>query len=307
MDQYNLDQYNKAMLFTRGQVIVGIFSITAHLPLWACRGMGRVLGFLLWATPNRSRSTTVKNIALCFPELCPKAQQRLVFSSLQHTGMLTFEVAPIWQKPYKWLEKYLLHIENKQLFDQAQEKPQGLIILLPHLGNWEIFSRFIPAQCDAIGLYEPPAFPELEKLIKNSREKTGASMVPTNSRGVAALLKYLRKGGTTCILPDQVPTQKDRGGVFAPFFGHPAYTMTLVNQLQQRTACTVIGATAKRVSKGFVIRFWQVDNSVYQSDELTAATAVNAMVEASVRDAPEQYQWEYKRFRRVPPGGTRLY
>ena len=295
------------MKITQGQIVASFLSLTGRLPLPLCRGLGRLIGFLLWLIPNRSRSTTKTNIAICFPELSPKEQKQLVFDSLQHTGMLVFEMAAIWHQPYSWLEERIVSIENIELFKQAQTEKKGVIVLLPHVGNWEVFSRYIPAVSDGMGLYEPPRLPELEKLIKKSREKTGAQLVPTNARGVAALLKHLRKGGTTCILPDQVPNKKDRSGVFAPFFGQPVYTMTLVSQLYQRTGSTILGAAAKRVAGGFTIVFHALDDTVYSEDNATSATAINQLVEDFARDMPEQYQWEYKRFRRRPPGSSKIY
>lgn len=265
------------------------------------------MGLLLWLTPNRSRSTTQTNIALCFPELSKQAQQKLVFHSLQHTGMLAFEVAAIWHRPYSWLEQKILSIENLALFEQAQEQKNGVIVLSPHVGNWEIFSRYIPTKCDAIALYEPPQHPELEKLIKRGREKTGLKLAPTSTRGIASLLKHLKRGGTSCILPDQVPSLKDRSGVFAPFFGKPAYTMTLVKQLHQRTGAVIIGTAAKRVKGGFKIIFYRPEDAIYDKDDIVSTSAMNKLVERCARDMPAQYQWEYKRFRRAPKGERKIY
>jgi len=295
------------MKITQGQVVVWLLSLTGRLPLLYCRLLGRILGIFLWICPNRSRNTTKANIDLCFPKLTSLEKQKLIFNSLQHTGMLVFEMAAIWHQPYSWLEKKITSVENVELFEQAQQTQKGVIILLPHVGNWEVFSRYIPAVSDAKGLYEPPRLKELEALIKKSREKTGGEMVPTNARGVAALLKHLRKGGTTCILPDQVPNHKGRGGVFAPFFKKPTYTMTLVNQLHQRTGSIIIGAAAKRVRKGFSIIFYRVDDAVYSTDDIISTSAMNGLVERYIREMPEQYQWEYKRFRRTPEGNSKVY
>lgn len=82
-------------------------------------------------------------------------------------------------------------------------------------------------------MYEPPKMVQLEEWIKTSRERAGATLVPTNVRGVAALLKALRKGQTTAILPDQVPPPAS--GDFSPIFGVPARTMTLVHNLIQKS------------------------------------------------------------------------
>jgi KDO2-lipid IV(A) lauroyltransferase len=221
--------------------------------------------------------------------------------------MLVFEMPVIWHQPYSWLEKKIVSIENVELFEQAQKQEKGVIVLSPHAGNWEVFSRYIPTKSDAIALYEPPQHYELESLIKRGREKTGLKLAPTNARGIASLLKHLKQGGTTCILPDQVPNLKDRGGIFAPFFSKPTYTMTLVHQLHKRTESVILGTVAKRVKGGFRIIFYLPDRAIYSEDSLTSVTAMNDLVETCVRAMPEQYQWEYKRFRRVPKGEDKAY
>lgn len=288
------------MKITQGQIVAALFTFTGRFPLWACRLLGRFFGFLLWLFPNRSRSTSKTNIALCFPDYSPRQRYALLFHSLQHTGMLAFEMAAIWHHSYPWLKKHIVSVHREEIFRNALRGEKGLIILLPHLGNWEVFSRYIPPFGDALGLYEKPRLPEMERLIKKSRENGGGKMVPTTARGVAALLRHLKGGGMTCILPDQVPNLKDRSGVFAPFFGYDAYTMTLVNQLHQRTKATIIGSVAKRVKKGFEIHFYSVESDVYDNDLIKSASAMNKMIETAIKEMPEQYQWEYKRFRRSP-------
>ena len=282
------------------RLITATLSSARHLPLWACRCLGRYIGLLLWLIPNRNRSITLANIALCFPGFSWREKQRLAFHSLQHTGILVFETAAIWAKPYAWLNAHIVQVNNKTLFDTAQATERGLILLLPHAGNWEVFSSYIPQLSPMKALYKPSKLPEFDTLVKSAREKTGAELLPITQGGLTALLKHLRRGGTTCILPDQVPKRSDRGAVVAPFFGRPALTMTLVSQLAQKTGCQILTATAKQVSGGFEIDFRPVSAAVYSSDELESVTAINAAIEQCIRAMPTQYQWEYKRFRRVP-------
>ena len=123
--------------------------------------------------------------------------------------------------------------------------------------------------------------------------------MPTNQRGVAVLFKYLRAGNAVCILPDQIPNRRDRGCMAAPFFQQPALTMTLAHQLQRKTHCVILAATALRVGKGFALYFYTSPKAIYSGDALQSVTAMNTLIEHCVRRAPEQYQWEYRRFRGV--------
>lgn len=140
-----------------------------------------------------------------------------------------------------------------------------------------------------------------------AREKTGSKVFPTNRKGVAAMFNALRRGECAGILPDQEPELE--GGVFVPFFGIEALTMTLVSKLARKTEAAVVFGYARRLpaAEGFELVFKLADPAIYSEDLAESVTALNAGVEACVREVPAQYQWEYKRFRKVPQGRSDHY
>ena len=154
-------------------------------------------------------------------------------------------------------------------------------------------------------MYEPPKMAQLEHWIKSSRQRAGATLVPTNVRGVAALLKALRRGETTAILPDQVPPAAS--GDFSPIFGVPAQTMTLVHNLIQKSVSQVLLCTALRADGGWRLHFMPAAEAINSADQQTSLDALNRGVESIVALAPSQYQWEYKRFKARPEGLPSIY
>lgn len=147
-------------------------------------------------------------------------------------------------------------------------------------------------------MYQPFPIPALDKLILEGRSKNNISMAPTNRKGVSMLLKALQGGTLVGVLPDQVP-ERDAGGEAIEFFGRPAMTMTLVSSLINRTQCRAVAVFAKRVKGGFKLITIAADPQIYSEDPLQSLRGMNASVEACVRLAPAQYQWEYNRFRWV--------
>jgi KDO2-lipid IV(A) lauroyltransferase len=156
-------------------------------------------------------------------------------------------------------------------------------------------------------MYKPHELEKLDEMIRLARERSGSETAPASHRGVAKVRKVLKNGGATGILPDQVPATE--GAVMVPFFGIPAQTMTLLPALAGKTGAVVIPAMAKRLpnSEGFDIHFLEVDNDIYSEDVDIAATAMNKAVETCIHIAPEQYQWEYRRFRRGGFEGQPVY
>lgn len=277
----------------------------ACLPLPVSRGIGAAIGrYNAWANTRMARVTDV-NLRLCLPELDAGARHSLVKRSLIETGKAFTETGAVWLRPYPWLRARILAVHRQELLEQGIAGGKGVLILAPHIGNWEVLGLYLSELTQVTSLYQPPDLPALENLIRRAREKAGATLVPTNRKGVAALLKALRNGEIAAILPDQVP---DLGsGAFAPFFGQPALTMTLVRNLIDRTDCRVVVSYAKRVSGGFEIFHRDADADIYSKDENLALAAMNKCVEFCVREVPEQYQWEYKRFKRRPQGEEKLY
>ena len=127
-------------------------------------------------------------------------------------------------------------------------------------------------------------------------------MVPANRSGVSKVLKSLKQGNIVGVLPDQVPSEG--GGIFAPFYTEQALTMTLVSKLLQKTDAKVFCGFAKRLSKhkGYQIIVEAADKEIYSENIDESVAALNRTVEKSVNKAVEQYQWEYKRFRKRPDG-----
>ena len=283
------------------------FRFLSLLPLGAARALGSALGGVLWYTGSRMRRTTVTNIALCLPELDETERLALARASLKQTLQTLTETGAVWLWPGERSLDLLKDVRGRELLEQAKAAGKGVIVLAPHLGNWEMVGLYLNA-CGlgpSYQLYQPPDDPQLDALIFKARSRMGATMVATDNKGVAELLRALRAGHIIGILPDQVPG--DGGGEHVPFFGHPALTMTLLTRLQQKTGALVVAAFAERITGGFRLHFCLPDPAIYAPDSREALAAMNRTVEAQVRMAPAQYQWEYKRFRRLPHGMAPVY
>ncbi len=284
---------------------LAFLKLSATLPLWLSRGLGRLSGQIAYWGKGKSCAVTAENLHLCFPHLSAAERDQLVRRSLIETGQMMMETGAVWLRDYDWVKSKILKVHNSELLHKGLDDERGLVLLAPHLGNWEVLGLYLSEVADVTSLYEPPAMKTLEPVIRQSREKVGAKLVPTNRKGVVALMKTIKAGGFTAILPDQVPDAS--GGKFAPFYGVPALTMTLVNSLRQRSGCQVIAGYAERVKGGFEIHFLEADNGIDSDDDTEALAAMNRSVEKCVDQIPAQYQWEYKRFRKQPEGLPKRY
>lgn len=286
------------------KVTRGIFGCVALFPLTWSRKMGRLIGQMHYRFNTRAANTTRQNLTLCFPDWSVDQIETMTLSSLIHTAQTLMEIPGVWLGDLEHLKKRIVRVENEALLHSAIAKGHGVVVLLPHTGNWEMLNAyFAAANITMHALYKPPEQTWLQPMMREIREHFGNHLVPTDARGIATLFKQLRKNAVTVVLPDQVP----RNGEFAPFFNQLAYTDRLVNRLLTKTGATAVCATLRRVNEGFVVMFSEVDDNIYSSDIVESLTAMNKSIENSLTDCIEQYQWEYKRFKERPPGSEQVY
>lgn len=287
-------------------LIVLFLKITALMPLTINRSIGAAFGWAAVLVGSQMYRVSQVNLSICFPNLTAAQQKKLARASVLETCKLAMEAGSVWLRDYHWLKSKIKHVNNGEVFDKALAEEKGVILLVPHLGNWEALGLYI-AELNAVTvMYQPPEMKVLEAIMRSGREKNNITLVPTNRRGVMAILKILKQGGLTSILPDQVPDPSS-GSEVIPFYGYSALTMTLLNSLRKSSDCLVVAAFAKRVRGGFEINFLPADDGIYSSDDTEALAAMNRTIESCINQIPEQYQWEYKRFRRLPDAVRDIY
>lgn len=281
--------------------------LCAALSLPGAHLLGATLGTLVAALPGRTRSVTMRNLALCFPELPPRERRGLARRSLREAGRTAAETGVLWCRDVTQVLDLVRAAPGRERVDAEFAAGRGTIIITPHLGNWEMVGLYCSAHWPLTSLYRPPRMQGLEEFVRHARERAGARLVPTSAAGVRYMFRALERGECVGLLPDQDPAQGS--GVFAPFFGIPAYTMTLLARLVQRTGAPVFFAYAERLEggAGFEVHFIPAPADLGQAGIEEICTLMNAGVEACIRHIPAQYQWSYKRFRTRPAGEPSLY
>lgn len=270
-----------------------------RLPLRLGRMAGLGVGGLLWLLPNPVKRTTKENLARCFPDLPAAERRRLARASLMHLGQTLTDSAWVWTRPPAVLTEAVRETHSMDLIDEARDRRDGIIFVSPHIGCWELVCTYLAEHVPLTALYRPPRMAALEALMTEGRERSGATLVPTDGRGIRALHKALKRGETIGILPDQAP--RAGHGVIAPFFGNPARTMTLLSRMARAPGVTVIFCVMERLPRGagFRLHLFEASRDVGDADDVVAATAVNREVERCIALCPEQYMWSYRRFRRT--------
>ncbi len=282
------------------RTMIRVFSI---MPKFVGRWVGSLFANASRWNKSRAYTTSKTNIELCLPELSTQQQQKIIHESLANTGKLFSEAAKIWCKDDA--EDWLDNIYGEDAVKATLKSGKGVLITGAHVGNWEVALYYLGSRYKFCCMYRPPRQLEMDEVICKGRCKNKTTMVKGNSRGVMQLIDALKHSEVAAILSDQEPGR--RAGVFVPFFGKPALTMTLVQKVQQKSHADVYQIAAIRNEKGKFDIYLEPLNMEPELDELAYASKVNQHLEKMIRQFPEQYQWSYKRFKTTEDGSKNIY
>jgi len=270
-------------------MLKALLRIYASLPLPIIHAAGVLIGCIMLFDKKISRRVC-KNLATANIAAENQSQKRLAWLTIKETGKGIAESFAIWFRNPESALKWVKQCNGWQHVEAALAEQRGIIFLTPHLGCFEITAQYYAHRHPISVLFKPAEQGWLAPLIAEGRSKRQVKLAPTNMRGVRSLLKALRNSEAIGILPDQVPELGD--GVWADFFGHPAYTMTLVSKLAETTNAKVLVAFGERLAwgRGYIIHIEPLDAEATPQN-------INHGIEQMVRMRPEQYLWSYRRYK----------
>ncbi len=286
----------------KGTLLVGLLRLIYALPLTFTKALGRFFGKLMFTLSKKSRNIILTNLSIAFPELDNTSIKKLGQQSATENGQLLAEFPLAWYGNENQIRSQFVSECRCDLIDAIKAKNEPLIMAVPHIGNWEFFWHWLQFKYPTIGMYSPAKIPRMDEVTLNARNKFNGQVFPTDSRGIMSLFKGLKSGKVLMILPDQTP--KKGAGIYAPFFSHSAYTMTLLHKLISKTNANLLFGSCFRLDgkKGFQI---EIEAPVFNSREPDVEIFnrdMNKQLENIIDKHPPQYQWEYKRYKRQEDG-----
>lgn len=270
--------------------MLALYRLAARWPLPLLHALGAALGWLSWLASPTYRRRLRDNAARAgygFAQVRP---------AVAHAGRMALETPRLWfgpPVPMRW--------DGTELVDAAYAAGRGVVFLTPHLGCFEITAQGLAERYHArygpiTVLYRPARQAALAQVVETARRREGLDTAPTTLAGVRQMIKALRAGRAVGLLPDQVPPEGQ--GLWSPFFGQPAYTMTLAARLIQQTGAVPLLVWGERRPRGqgYDLHFRSLAEPL--ADELAPAVAqINREMERLIRECPTQYLWGYGRYK----------
>ena len=275
----------------------------ALLPARALGWLGEGLGVALYLVARGRRRIGRINLGLCFPELDERARRALLRAHFRALGRATLQESVSWWGSRAEVER-LTRIEGEEHLVPHLGKP--MIWLVPHFVGLNIGGVRITAEYGPIvSMYARIKNPELDKLMLHARTRFRASEMYSRHDGIKPVIRAIRNGRPFYYLPDLDHGLKD--GIFAPFFGVPAATITGLSRIARATGAVVVPIIIRQQDGGYIARFYPAWEDFPSGDVEADTRRMNAFIEDRVRELPAQYFWLHRRFKTRPPGEAKLY
>jgi len=282
-------------------MLLFLFRLLALVPLPVLHAIGRLAGRAIYALPGKYRERLQANA-----RQAGYTDPAFPGQAAAQAGAMIMELPKVWLRNTESLAKTISN--DNAVVEQALAEGKGILYLTPHLGCFEITARYLTRHGPITVMFRPPRKAILAPVIENARATSGLKAVPATLQGVREFVRALKRGEAVGMLPDQVPAQGD--GVWVPFFGRHAFTMTLAGKLAAQTRVAVIMTAGERLphGKGWRIHYIRLPEPL-PADPAAQALLINQTMETLIRRFPTQYLWSYKRYKAPagappPPGPT---
>jgi KDO2-lipid IV(A) lauroyltransferase len=281
-------------------MLTALFRILAFLPLRALHALGAALGWTAYLASPAYRRRMRENL-----QQAGMLEGPILRRAIAESGKQALEIAWVWTRPGDQLLRKV-QADNPEVEAAILGERRAVLFLTPHLGCFEIIAQHYMLRETGrarpmLALYRVPRKEALRPLFEQARMRNGLRLASADMRGVRLLIQALKRRQLVALLPDQVPSRGE--GVWAPFFGRPAYTMTLPARLARAHDAVVGLFYAQRLPRGAGFRIrWERLEQPLTGDAVADATTINRAMEQLIRRCPEQYLWSYARYK--VPGGV---
>ena len=273
-----------------------IFRLLARLPLRALHAAGAAVGWLTYGLSPRYRRQLRANL-----KSAGLLDRALARAAVGEAGKSAAELPAVWMRSPAEVLALVREVSGQELVEEARRRGQGIIYLTPHLGCFEITAQYLVSQAPITVLYRAPRQGWLQPLIEHGRGGGRLGLAPADLGGVRLLIRALKRKEAIGMLPDQVPAKGE--GLWADFFGRPAYTMSLAARFTETTQAAMLFVYAERLPRGegFHLHFSRPPQPV-EGTLGERVAAINHGLETIIRQCPAQYLWAYNRYKR--PAGA---
>lgn len=287
-----------------GWCLAGIAWALGHLPRPLGRALVWPLGPALRLAMVSRRRIAERNIAACFPEHPEAERRRILKQSFASLARMVAEMAWCWARPPEKLHG-MVELSGHHHILEAVASGRGVLVVTAHFTCLEMGAMALGSVVSGRGVYRPLRSEVMEWYQNRGRRHYAEAMI--SKRDLRSVVRFLRDGGGLWYAPDQ--DFGPRQSAFAPFFGIRTATLLATHRLPKLTGCLVVTMFPywDRESRRYRVEISPPIQDFPGEEPEADLARINALLEAQVRRAPEQYWWIHRRFKTRPPGEPPFY
>ena len=276
----------------------------SYLPFPVLARLGGVIGWCAWRLAHARRLIARTNLEACFPQHSASERLRIEREHFLVFARSFLDRFILWHGSQARIRR-LCRLEGFHHFEALRSQGRPVIVLAPHFVGIDAGGIRLMIEHPGVGaMYARQTSQALNDVMTQGRSRFNSTMMLRNE-GLRSAVRLLRSGGVFYFLPDMDLGARD--AVFVPFFGVPAATVTSLARLAKLTGAAVLPLVTELRAEGYVSRFYPPWDESVLDDSEQSARALNALVEARVREMPAQYLWTHRRFKTRPPGAPPFY
>tara|TARA_B100000965_G_scaffold80915_1_gene64593 strand:- start:1438 stop:2295 length:858 start_codon:yes stop_codon:yes gene_type:complete len=235
------------------------------------------------------------NINIAYSSKDKKDRESLVKRSVKQSIRSYYETLFCLSRNQKKLNQSIFKVENRYLYTQTNRE-SGLILLSAHNRSVDLLLNHITNQEDVTAIFKPIKIKAFNEFVRKNRQKSGSNVFETNFTGVKELFSALKRGEAIAMAADQVPA--NNMGVYEDFFGRKVYTTNLIPSLHSKTKAPIVSVAihSDNFTNKLYIRY--SSKNTYKEEQQYNAKTMNKEIEKIININPEDYNWEYKRFKK---------
>lgn len=276
---------------------IGFLHLVILLPWRWQMKLGEWIGRLLFQVLPSRRKISCVNMQIAFPSLSASALNALNRKHFISMGQGLIEAALGWWGSHKQIQS-LTHVEGLEHIEKAIEKHK-IILLGSHFASLEVGGRIIAKHTELHAVYRPHQNALIEYLVAKQRTKNCGKAIPKTN--IREMIKSIKAGFPSWYATDQ--NYRNKGSILVPFFGIEAPTNPGTSRLAKMTKALVIPCICVRLldknepRAGYLLRFYPPVEDFPSNDTLRDATRLNQIIEAQIKEFPDQYLWTHKRYK----------
>lgn len=275
---------------------LALFRAITWLPWSFRRLLARALAPLVFHLVPIRRRVVLINLRLCFPEKSEAEIRALARAHYTALALGLFETCSAWWTPAEKLPPF--RISGGEHLEAALAQGKGVLLLTGHFTTLEICARMMSVTVRFACLYRDPNNPVVAAVMRQGREKQASLAIHFDD--LRGLLRALKQNLPVWYAPDQ--SKRTKMSEILPFFDVPALTNTATSRIAHMSGAAVVPYSGRRLPDGtYELEILPALDNFPSGDHAADAVRVNRVIEGFVRQAPEQYFWVHRRFKRRGP------